>query len=433
MWIDYTLCTPTDIRARLTTPETLAGLTAAPDTPVGVTLASDVFTSGVPHRLLNWNSVQFNSTATLPSPLSAGVTYFVRDVTPTTFKVATVVGGAALTLTGGSGTITVFNVDVNGFLSTKISIAKEWIYEALLQEMPNRVPMIAWRWQNRKRAQIDYLTQGFRREFELAAKTTLIPVVPGVYDGSTIDLYMLLTMSNGLVPRTFVTEGAPVNGVSGTYAGEAETGSVLLNMAQSQVYGMYYQAGTKDNVSWQHPNAKYVLDNLLNVGAGRVQTIAVNTAGTGYAVGDVATVTGGDGTCKVRILSVNGSGGVTVAEMQRPGNSYVVATGLSTTGGTGTGFKVNVTGIFFNVMKNAAVDITMFAMAQDSTFRNRVHDIPYLQMIGGQTEMTIGKRTQIVRGILAPIISMIDIDVDGDGKISDFEAELTHAPQGVFA
>jgi hypothetical protein len=432
VWNDYILCTPTDIRARLTTPETLAGITAAPDTPFGVTLVSNTLTSTVPNRLLTWTAIQFGSTGTLPTGLVSGTTYYARDVTALAFRVATVVGGDALTLTGGTGTLTAWNSSGDDFFRARIVIAKEWIYECLLNEMPNRVPMIAWRWQNRKRAQIDYLTQSFRREFELAAKTTLIPVVPGVYDGSTIDLYMLLTMANGLVPRTFVKQGTPINGVSGDYVGEAERGSVLLNMAQDQIYGMYYQAGDKNNVLWQHPNAFYVLNNLLNVGAGRVQSVAIHTAGTGYVAGDTVTISGGDGTCKARVVSVN-SGVPIVVEMSQPGNSYSVASNASTTGGTGTGLTVDVTGIFFNIMKNVAVDVTMLAMAQDSSFRNRVHDFPYLQMLGGQSEMTIGKRQQIVRGIVSQILPSIDIDIDGDGKISDFEAELTHNPQGVFA
>ncbi len=301
-----------------------------------------------------------------------------------------------------------------------------------MNEVQNRVPMIAWRWQNRKRAQIDYLTQSFRREFELAAKTTLIPVVPGVYDGSTIDIYMLLSMANGLVPRTFVNQGVPVNGSSGTYVGEAERGSILLNMNQDVIYGMYYQAGDKDSVNWRHPDAEYVLDNLLNVGAGRVRTVAVYTAGTGYTKGDIVSVAGGDGGCRVKVVSVS-SGAVTAVEMQQPGNNYSVASNIAVTGGTGTGLKVSITGIFFNVMKNAAVDITMLAAAQDATFRNRIPDMSYLQMIGGQTEMTIGKRDRIVRGILVPVINRLDMDIDGDGKIYDFESELTSAPQGVFA
>ncbi|HUV67481.1 MAG TPA: DUF3168 domain-containing protein [Sedimentisphaerales bacterium] len=58
-----------------------------------------------PHGLNDTDTVQFYSSTTLPDPLAVGTTYYVRDKTANTFKVAYASGGAAINLTdAGVGT-----------------------------------------------------------------------------------------------------------------------------------------------------------------------------------------------------------------------------------------------------------------------------------------------------------------------------------------
>lgn len=73
-----------------------------------------------------------------------------------------------------------------------------------------------------------------------------------------------------------------------------------------------------------------------------IATVSINAAGTGYAVGDILTITQTGGSSgKVRVDSVN-AGAVTAISIVDYGEGYAVANGLSTTGGTGTGCKINI-------------------------------------------------------------------------------------------
>jgi hypothetical protein len=68
--------------------------------------ATDVITSAA-HGRQDGDKVHVASSGTLPAPLSAGTTYFVRDATTNTFKLALSSGGSAIDLTDtGSGTHT---------------------------------------------------------------------------------------------------------------------------------------------------------------------------------------------------------------------------------------------------------------------------------------------------------------------------------------
>lgn len=81
---------------------------------------------------------------------------------------------------------------------------------------------------------------------------------------------------------------------------------------------------------------------------GEVETLAVATGGTGYSVGDVLTVTGGNADCTYTVATISGGGSTgpvaTVTETT-PGTGYVTATGAATTVAPagGTGCTVNIT------------------------------------------------------------------------------------------
>jgi hypothetical protein len=80
--------------------------------------------------------------------------------------------------------------------------------------------------------------------------------------------------------------------------------------------------------------------------ADQISTVTINAAGTGYAGGNKLTVVQTGGSLGViNVDTVDGGGGVTGISVSTPGSGYSVANGLSTTGGAGTGCKVNITGI----------------------------------------------------------------------------------------
>jgi hypothetical protein len=78
---------------------------------------------------------------------------------------------------------------------------------------------------------------------------------------------------------------------------------------------------------------------------GALQTVTIQSAGTSYTIGDVITVAevGTGGT--LTVTNVNGGGGITGFTLTTQGQNYGVVTNISTTGGTGSGFRVNITAI----------------------------------------------------------------------------------------
>jgi Protein of unknown function (DUF3383) len=76
-----------------------------------------------------------------------------------------------------------------------------------------------------------------------------------------------------------------------------------------------------------------------------INTIAVGTGGTGYLVGDIVGIvqtsaSGGQAT----VAAISTGGVVTSLVLLNAGNGYTPATGLATSGGSGTGLTVNLTG-----------------------------------------------------------------------------------------
>lgn len=80
--------------------------------------------------------------------------------------------------------------------------------------------------------------------------------------------------------------------------------------------------------------------------SGNIKTVSVNAAGTGYAVGNVLTIsTGGDGNGQVTVATIGGGGSVTAVTISNNGTGYVIGSGYSTTGGAGSGCTMNVLSI----------------------------------------------------------------------------------------
>lgn len=76
-----------------------------------------------------------------------------------------------------------------------------------------------------------------------------------------------------------------------------------------------------------------------------MKTVAVGAGGTGYAKGDILTITQtGASSGKVKVEAVN-AGAVTSVSIYDPGQNYSVANGLATTGGTGSNCTINITAV----------------------------------------------------------------------------------------
>lgn len=70
-----------------------------------VNAGTDVVTTSVPHGLVEATAVRLVSTHTLPAPLSAGTTYYVIYISPTTFTLSLTPGGAVVNISNtGTGT-----------------------------------------------------------------------------------------------------------------------------------------------------------------------------------------------------------------------------------------------------------------------------------------------------------------------------------------
>jgi hypothetical protein len=84
---------------------------------------------------------------------------------------------------------------------------------------------------------------------------------------------------------------------------------------------------------------------ILNNPSAITAVPTVDAPGTGYAVGDVLTIAqpGSSGTAQVKVTAVS-SGAVTAIALQQNGTNYTTAIGVPTTGGSGTGCTLNISG-----------------------------------------------------------------------------------------
>lgn len=98
--------------------------------------------------------------------------------------------------------------------------------------------------------------------------------------------------------------------------------------------------------------------NNLTVNAGGSTTVgAINTmsstptaGGTGYTVGDILTISTGGANALAHVNTVSGGAVTSITRITR-GSGYSTGTGQATTGGTGTGCTVNITGVFIGTDK----------------------------------------------------------------------------------
>ena len=84
-------------------------------------------------------------------------------------------------------------------------------------------------------------------------------------------------------------------------------------------------------------------DNYSNFGA--IKTVTIANGGSGYTAYDLISIIGADSNAKVYISAVNGGGTAISLFINTGGSGYSVANGVSTTGGTGSGFEINITDV----------------------------------------------------------------------------------------
>lgn len=100
--------------------------------------------------------------------------------------------------------------------------------------------------------------------------------------------------------------------------------------------------GTEITFPQAFPEGRVSGDGTGTNGTSGVTAVSINAGGTGYTVGDLLVITGGNAGAKVNVTAVS-SGVVTGLSVTLPGDGYSIASAVSTTGGTGTGAKVNIT------------------------------------------------------------------------------------------
>lgn len=163
-----------------------------------------------------------------------------------------------------------------------------------------------------------------------------------------------------------VTEETPVSADFVDYAITTQASTVSTDFGSSSVTYKMVNAmlASKPNLIGA---GGYVLIVPVKYG---VSTFTIGTAGTGYAVNDVVTVvqTGGVG-ATLTVTEIDESGGITAATLLTAGYDYTVASGLSLSGGTGSGGKVAITAI----AKEAPID-TVNRAATYAYFRGIVFE-----------------------------------------------------------
>jgi hypothetical protein len=95
----------------------------------------------------------------------------------------------------------------------------------------------------------------------------------------------------------------------------------------------------------------------VSVSSVKLTEYNINTGGTGYTIGDVLTLIGGEGTAaKLTVTAVDGDGAVTATTISTAGAYTSIITGavatdtaITVTGGTGVDFTVTIADIFYGI------------------------------------------------------------------------------------
>lgn len=115
--------------------------------------------------------------------------------------------------------------------------------------------------------------------------------------------------------------------------------------------------------------------------------------GTGYTVGDILTITSGDGTATARVTAVGSSNAVTSVSIISRGTGYSTGTGKTTSGGTGTSATLDITTIGTGSITKAGTTTYVqnrFYTTRDMTVVNTRTRTEYTYTGGQDTQTIVG-------------------------------------------
>lgn len=182
-----------------------------------------------------------------------------------------------------------------------------------------------------------------------------IPTVNLRVSNVTRAIQVYLEAYSGLVGQTVTMRVVNHNYLSESYTDLTFTFEILE--CTSNVQWVDFTLGVANPFSRRFPLYRYIANYCrysakfkgveCKAKAGSVVYFSTTPSdgGSGYAAGDVLTLTSGAGTgARAEVATVDGSGVVTAitAKPVIPGYSYVVAANLTTSGGGGSGCKVEI-------------------------------------------------------------------------------------------
>lgn len=315
------------------------------------------------------------------------------------------------------------NPAIDGIITKKRLLAKEVIRKAILVNLKHRIPEIVSACLSYRRLLFHQFVRGIEYDVNQVIESAPLNAV-GVMtsEGTILNVLVFLNAYPMFSPRVFTSFGVPDTFFQ---AGIALTGDLCIDT--SKWNQIYINKGTDINYPrWvAEYTAKDALDNLLNVGFGRIDKTEVKVAngGTGYAVNDLGTINGGTYDAQYQVTSVSG-GVVTGLSMLSTGAGYLLATGATTTqtSGSGSGLTININGILENELMQAAVYQTVIQMMQDGAWRNRV-GFESSEAIAANSYQS-NRMNKLYQDALRPAMALLEVDIDGDGIIHDAERRL---------
>lgn len=423
----YDLCENSDIYNYLNSPETPLIMTRASLLPIGIaaTTSSATLTSGVPHGLLAGTPVSFQTSNALPPPLTANTTYYVAAIlSQTTFTVASVLGGTAITMTGaGTGQQSVQNESINSIVTTKRALAKNVIRQMILVNLKNRIPEIVQACLSYKRMLFNKFVRGIEYDVNQVIESAPLNAA-GVMtsEGVILNVLVYLNAYPQIRPTIFVNFGIPKSGSGGFENGVALAGDLCIDT--STWNQIYINKGTDINFpNWvAEYTAKDALDNLLNAGCGRIDDFEIGSGGTGYAVNDTGTISGGTLLVNYTVTSETG-GIVSGISLDTTGAGYALGVAATNhTTGSGSGLTVDILSLKQNELLDAAVYQTVIQMMQDAAFRNRT-GFESAEAIASNSYQS-NRMEKLFKAAIFRALPLLEVDIDGNGIIYDHERRL---------
>lgn len=188
---------------------------------------------------------------------------------------------------------------------------------------------------------------------------TLIPNLTSAYFNFTkywdaINAQAYLLMVNG---ESSITEWS--GGVGQVASVDNTSGAILTINSNAQVWeseidtGSGYHVGDLLTVTTGDGNATV---RVLEIANGMVATVAIGANGSGYSMGNTLLIGAPNGVgAFVRVDTVDGGGGITAVTLLNPGSGYYSTGNYVASGGGGTGARINVTAIADGGVQNVTV------------------------------------------------------------------------------